>query len=96
MPKGGALVTVVLPKMLAEVLGEHRLQVRATTVEAAIEAAYARIPALRHHLVDEEDGTFRVHVLCLHNGASTREKGLLQARVKEGDEIRIVQAISGG
>jgi molybdopterin converting factor small subunit len=81
--------------MLADVLGEERLRVRGSTVAEAIEAAYARIPALRHHLCDESGG-FRTHVLCVHNGASTRAAGGLQRRVKEGDEIQILQAISGG
>jgi len=88
-------VTVVLPRMLADVLGEETLRVQASTVAGALEAAYARIPALRHHLCDESGG-FRTHVLCVHNGVSTRESGGLQGRLKEGDEIRILQAISGG
>jgi molybdopterin converting factor small subunit len=88
-------VTVVLPKMLADVLGEESLRVQAGTVGQALEAAYARIPVLRHHLCDESGG-FRTHVLCVHNGVSTRTSGGLQGRVKDGDEIRILQAISGG
>lgn len=88
-------VTVVLPKMLAEVLGEERLGVQAATIGEALEAAYARIPALRHHLCDGSGG-FRTHVLCVLDGVSTREAGGLKRRVQEGDEIRILQAISGG
>lgn len=92
---GAPWVDVILPRMLADVLGEETLRVQASTVAEALEAAYARIPALRHHLCDESGG-FRTHVLCVHNGVSTRESGSLRGRVKEGDEIRIVQAISGG
>jgi molybdopterin converting factor small subunit len=88
-------VKVILPRMLAEVLGEETLRVQASTIAQAMEEAYARIPALRHHLCDESGG-FRTHVLCVHNGVSTRETGGLKGRVKEGDEIRILQAISGG
>jgi molybdopterin converting factor small subunit len=88
-------VTVVLPRMLADVLGEETLRVQAATVAQAMEAAYARLPALRHHLC-EEDGEFRTHVLCVHNGVATRETGSLKGRTKDGDEIRILQAISGG
>jgi molybdopterin synthase sulfur carrier subunit len=89
------LVTVVLPKMLAEMLGEGRLQVRGATIAEALEEAYRRLPALRHHLCDET-GELRTHVLCLHNGASTRDARYLRREVREGDEIRVVQAISGG
>jgi sulfur-carrier protein len=88
-------VTVILPRMLADVLGEETLHVQASTVAEAMEAAYERLPALRHHLCDES-GDFRVHVLCVHNGVATRETGHLRGRTKEGDEIRILQAISGG
>ena len=88
-------VTVVLPRMLADVLGEATFRVQASTVAQAMEAAYDRIPALRHHLC-EENGEFRTHVLCVHNGVTTRETGGLKGRTKEGDEIRILQAISGG
>jgi molybdopterin converting factor small subunit len=88
-------VTVILPRMLADVLGEETLHVQAATVAEAMEAVYARLPALRHHLC-EESGEFRMHVLCVHNGVATRESGSLRGRTKEGDEIRILQAISGG
>ena len=89
-------VRVILPRMLADVLGEETLRVEAGTIAEALEAAYGRIPSLRYHLCDESGG-FRTHVLCVHNGVSTREKpGGLGGRVGDGDEIRIVQAISGG
>ncbi len=88
-------VRVILPRMLADVLGEETLRVQASTIAQALEAAYARLPALRHHLCDESGG-FRTHVLCVHNGVSTRESGGIKRRVEEGDEIRILQAISGG
>jgi molybdopterin converting factor small subunit len=81
--------------MLADVLGEGTLRVQASTVAEAMAAAYARIPALRHHLCDES-GDFRTHVLCVHNGVSTRQVGGLKGRTKDGDEIQILQAISGG
>jgi molybdopterin converting factor small subunit len=81
--------------MLADVLGDETLEVEASTVGEALDAAYRRIPTLRHHLCDESGG-FRTHVLCVHNGVSTRESGGLQGRLKDGDEIRILQAISGG
>lgn len=88
-------VVVVLPRMLADMFGEARLSVRGSTVAEALEAAYRRIPALRHQLCDE-GGELRTHVLCLVNGTSTRDARYLRRPVRDGDEIRIVQAISGG
>lgn len=87
-----ARVTVVLPKVLEESIGATRLRVEAATVGGALEAAYRRHPALRFHLC-EDSGAFRVHVLCFHNGARPRS---LDAPLADGDEIEIVQAISGG
>jgi len=92
---GAPWVTVILPRMLADVLGEATLRVQGSTVAEVMEAAYARLPALRHHLCDDS-GDFRTHVLCVHNGVTTRETGNLKGRTREGDEIRILQAISGG
>ena len=92
---GAPWVTVVLPRMLGDVLGGATIRVQASTLAEALEAAYAQVPALRHHLCDET-GDFRTHVLCVHNGVSTRELGGLRGRVKDGDQIQILQAISGG
>lgn len=89
------VVTVVLPDLLRESIGATRLRVQARTVEEALEEAYRRAPVLRHHLCDESGG-FRVHVLCFHNGKSTRGRGRLDVPVTDGDEIAIVQAITGG
>ncbi len=89
-------VTVLLPKMLSDVLGESTLRVEGATVAEVLEACYARVPALRHHLCDES-GELRTHVLCVLNGVTTRKWGKrLDIAVKDGDEIRIAQAISGG
>jgi len=88
-------VTIVLPAMLRESIGTTRLRVTASTVEEALEEAYRRVPVLRHHLCDES-GKFRSHVLCFHNGKSTREFGRVDLPLKEGDEIAIMQAITGG
>ena len=88
-------VTVVLPKMVAEAVGEARIRVRAATLRGALEEAYRLHPALRHHLC-EQTGGFRTHVLCFHNAVNLREVGTLDRSLQEGDEIRFLQAISGG
>lgn len=88
-------VAIILPAMLRESIGTTRLRVQGATIEEALEEAYRRIPVLRHHLCDDSGG-FRVHVLCFHNGKSTRELGRIDVPVADGDEISIVQAITGG
>lgn len=83
---------VQFPGLVAQATGVSRVHVEAGTLREAIDAALSTAPALRHHLC-EEDGRFRTHVLCLHNGAVTRS---LDVPLKEGDEVAFVQAISGG
>jgi len=86
-----ARATLVLPRMLHESVGAARLRVEGRTLGEALEDAYRRSPALRLHLCDD-DGSFRVHVLCFHNG----ERRPLGTALADGDEISIVQAVSGG
>ena len=88
-------VTVILPGMLHAVAGGARLRVEAGTLAEALEAAWAQVPALRLHLC-EEDGRFRMHVLCFLNERNTRGLRSLDVPLCEGDEIAFVQAISGG
>lgn len=88
-------VRLVLPKLLVDVVGARQLRLEARTVREALEEAYREVPALRFHLCDES-GDLRTHVLVFHNGTSTRELGSLDVPLCKGDEIAIVQAISGG
>lgn len=86
-----ARATLILPRVLQESVGTTRVQVEGRTLRDALEDAYQRLPALRHHLCDEQ-GRLRAHVLCFHEG----EKKPMSTSLKEGDEITIFQAISGG
>lgn len=95
MAANGVEVTLVLPRVLSDVLGVGRMRLRASTLAEALEEAYRRHPALRFHLC-EDSGAFREHVLCFHNETSTRELGTLAVRLRDGDEITILQALSGG
>ena len=83
--------TLVLPRVLQEAVGTTKLQVEGKTLRDALEDAYRRLPTLRHHLC-EEDGRFRAHVLCFLEG----ERKRMTSKLKDGDEISIYQAISGG
>ena len=76
-------------------MGKTCLRLEARTLKGALEEAYRELPALRFHLC-EDSGEFRVHVLCFHNGNNTRDMRSMDVALKAGDEIAIVQAISGG
>lgn len=90
-----ARVTVRFPGLVAQATGVRQARVEASTLREAIDAALATAPALRHHLC-EENGRFRVHVLCFHNDMNTRTLRSLEVPVREGDVVTFVQAISGG
>lgn len=91
----GVEVEVILPKLLEYSVGARNLRVRASTLKGALEEICKTEPALKMHLFNE-DGTFREHVLCFHNQTNTREMKSLDVKLKEGDKITILQAISGG
>jgi molybdopterin converting factor small subunit len=90
-----AEVTLLLPKMLEDAVGRSRIPLRATTLRKALEEACRREPALEFHLF-ERPGRFREHVLCFLNETSHRDMKSLDAPLRDGDEITIMQAISGG
>ncbi len=91
-----AKVTIELPSMLAAVLGGvRRLEASGDTWRDALKDAFARLPGLKVHVYDET-GTLRRHVLCFVNDVNTRFEDGPGPRLKDGDRITILQAVSGG
>ncbi len=90
-----AHVTLELPSLLRDVLPEGSISIEGGDLREALEDAYRRLPALRVHLCDES-GRFRQHVLCFLNDANTRWLDDPAPRLKDGDTITILQAVSGG
>lgn len=90
-------VTLRLPGVLATLVeGRRELTLEAGTVHGALRALVEELPVLEVHLFDEKGG-LRRHVLCFHNGRNTRwDEGSLDAPLAAGDEILIMQAVSGG
>jgi molybdopterin converting factor small subunit len=88
-------VTLAIPALLRDVAGAAELRLRAATLREALEEAYRRVPALRFHFC-EDDGGFRAHVLCFVNDVNTRTLRSPDVRLKPGDRISILQAVSGG
>jgi molybdopterin converting factor small subunit len=86
-------VEVTIPRMLAELVdGRRSFPVEGATVDAALAGVVAAHPELRVHLFDET-GAIRQHVSCFHNGAMVTDG---DAAVADGDELVILQAVSGG
>ena len=95
MSDGAPLVELRFPAVLKMVVGTDRLRVRGRTIPEALDAAYAELPHLRHHLT-LESGDLRPHVLCIVNGESVLRDEVAATTLADGDEILIHQAISGG
>ena len=91
-----ARVTVRLPRLLAGLIdGATAVTVEAATVQGALGELTRRHPVLAVHLFDESGG-LRQHVLCFHNEENTRWLATLDRPVAPGDEVTIIQAVSGG
>jgi len=88
-------VSFRVPRMLEPYCGGRTFEVEADTVRAALDAAMRLHPLLRTHLEDEE-GRLRPHVNVFHNDTEVRRLPSLEEPVREGDQIVVLQAISGG
>jgi sulfur-carrier protein len=97
LPPRGALgrirgvVTVLLPGLLADQAGGRKdFELDAPTVGAALRA----LP-VRDLLFDERDA-LRPLVNVYVDGVDARERGGLDAELRDGETIRVVAAVAGG
>ncbi|GMV28275.1 MAG: hypothetical protein AMXMBFR59_04000 [Rhodanobacteraceae bacterium] len=75
---------------------EYRVDVDATTLRDALDAAFASCPPLRGYVVDEQ-GSLRQHVAVFIDGQVLRDKSdLTRAVLGARSEIYVLQALSGG
>lgn len=89
-------VEVILPNLLRHSAGgETRLTIHGTTLREALDALFARFPTLKLHLYDE-DGRLRTHVLVFYNGESIAWLETLEVPLREGDQLQVINAVSGG
>lgn len=87
-------LTLSVPRMLAPFCdGQTNLPVTGGDVRSALEDAIARHPLLRTHVLDER-GEVREHVHLFLNETDVRDD--LAAATRDGDEIYVLQAVSGG
>jgi molybdopterin converting factor small subunit len=89
-------IEVTIPGLLRDsVGGRAKLTIDADTVAHALDVIQRDFPLLRVHVWDDL-GAVRQHVLIFHNDTAIRWLPSLDAPLKEGDRLQIVQAISGG
>jgi len=71
------------------------IEVIAATVSEVVMGIEANYPGLSAYLV-EDNGALRQHVNIFINDTFIRDRKRLSDRVSAGDEVHVIQALSGG
>jgi molybdopterin synthase sulfur carrier subunit len=91
-------LTFVIPGPLRELAvnrGEVRIDEAAESVSGGLALLWAQCPALRDRVVTEL-GELRPHINIFVDGESIRYSGGFDTPVRDGAEIFILPALSGG
>jgi len=72
--------------------GAARVDARGTTVDEVLADLEGRFPGMRFRMIDEQDG-IRRHIRIFVNEQETRD---LAQSVRQGDEVHVICALSGG
>ncbi len=84
---------VLIPSALRSYTGQrNEVQAEGDTLDALVDDLERRFAGIRFRMVDEQDH-MRAHVRFFVNGVQTFE---LSQPLRAGDEVVIVQALSGG
>lgn len=84
-----------LARFFPELATDTGERVEADTVAQVVAALDSRYPGLRSYLCDDQH-RLRRHVNIFHNGAMLHDRLGLSDAVTDGDELLVVQALSGG
>jgi molybdopterin synthase sulfur carrier subunit len=89
-------VTVTLPGILARFTGGRRnVPVAADTLGEAIDRLVEAHPELESHLFDGA-GNLRAHLGLYRNGEGVAWDDVEAVELDDGDEVLVLQAVSGG
>ena len=83
---------VFVPSPLLSYTGRREVEAQGTTLAELLVDLDRRHPGLRFRMIDEQDN-LRPHMRLFVNGELVRDLG---TAIGPSDEIRIVQALSGG
>ena len=83
---------VLIPSPLLSYTREREVEASGRTLAEVVADLDRRYPGLRFRMVDEQD-RLRPHVRLFVNGEQARD---LATALGPGDEVQIVQALSGG
>lgn len=89
-------VTVTVPGLLARFTdGRRTLPLRAETLEGCVDRLVESYPAIESHLFDGA-GDLRPHLRLFLNGTGVEFGGGADVDLDDGDEVLVLQAVSGG
>jgi molybdopterin converting factor small subunit len=83
---------VLIPTPLRSYTREREVDASGATLAEALSDLDRRYPGIRFRMIDEQDRV-RPHMRIFINGEQVFD---LRTRLREGDSIQIVQALSGG
>ena len=87
---------LVVPAALRDCSGGRReVEVQGATLRAVLDDLAGRLPVLERRLRDER-GDIRPHVLVFVDGTAVRGPGDLDMPVRDGAEVFVAPAVSGG
>jgi molybdopterin converting factor small subunit len=93
---GAPEVTVRIPGLLARFTdGQRTATIRATTVAASVDGLLEAYPALEPHLYDG-NGQLRPHLKLFLDGTGVAVDEAGDVGLEAGDEVVVLQAVSGG
>ncbi|HEY8944865.1 MAG TPA: hypothetical protein VIM73_11415 [Polyangiaceae bacterium] len=76
-------------------LGVRSVEVQATTLRQAFDAAFAQVQGARSYVLDDQ-GAVRHHVAVFVDGVLVHDRTQLAYPLEPSSEIWIMQALSGG
>lgn len=65
------------------------------TLRAVLDAVFARQPAVRHYVLDDQ-GSLRKHVTIFVDGTQIADRRNLSDPIGDGSSVWVLQALSGG
>lgn len=83
---------VIVPTPLRSYTGAREVEAEGATLAALLRDLDRRHPGMRFRMIDEQE-RIRPHVRLFVNGEQVFD---LERRLAPGDEVQIVQALSGG
>jgi hypothetical protein len=89
------MAKIVFTQQLSRFTEIPEVETTATTLRAALEAAFAVNPRLRGYVLDEQ-GHMRTHVVTFIDGHRVRDRVALDDAVRADSSIHVLQALSGG